>query len=132
MAVSQRQEIPSEETMRSGGDQNILELSANRPGNRFREEKKSDWTESDGRWFYLLGVAERMSYEPARIARLAHQGRPLRIGEPANLVLVDASARALVDRDASASKSRNNPYHGRDLPDPVVATVWAGKVTHRR
>ena len=60
-AVSQRQEIPSEETMRSGGDQNILELSANRPGNRFREEKKSDWTESDGRWFYLLGVAERMS-----------------------------------------------------------------------
>ena len=47
-------------------------------------------------------------------------------------MLVDPSARAVVDRDASASKSRNNPYHGRDLPDPVVATVWAGKVTHRR
>ena len=42
------------------------------------------------------------------------------------------TARAVVDRDASASKSRNNPYHGRDLPDPVVATVWAGRLTHRR
>ena len=35
------------------------------------------------------GVAERMSYAPARIARLTGQGRPLAVGEPANLVLVD-------------------------------------------
>ena len=54
------------------------------------------------------------------------------VGEPANLVLVDASARAVVDRENSASKSRNNPYHARDLPDPVVTTIWAGRVTHRR
>ena len=78
------------------------------------------------------GVVDRMSAAPARLTRLATQGRPIAEGEPANLVLVDPSARAVVDRDASASKSRNNPYHGRDLPDPVVATVWAGKVTHRR
>ena len=78
------------------------------------------------------GVAERMSYEPARIARLPHQGRPLQIGEPANLVLVDPTARAVVDRTASASLSRNNPWHGRELPDPVVATVWRGRVTYRR
>ena len=66
------------------------------------------------------------------VGRVTLPGLPLAVGEPANLVLVDPSARAVVDRDASASKSRNNPYHGRDLPDPVVATVWAGKVTHRR
>ena len=78
------------------------------------------------------GVAERMAYEPARIARLPHQGRPLRVGEPANLVLVDPDARAIVDRDASASLSRNNPWHGRELPDPVVATVWQGRVTYQR
>jgi dihydroorotase len=78
------------------------------------------------------GVAERMSYEPARIARLPHHGRPLEIGEPANLVLVDPEARGVVDADASASLSRNNPWHGRELPDPVVATVWAGRVTYRR
>ena len=78
------------------------------------------------------GVAERMSYQPARIARLPHQGRPLSVGDPANLVLVDPDARGVVDAADSASLSRNNPWHGRELPDPVVATVWAGRVTYRR
>jgi len=76
-------------------------------------------------------VADRMSVRPAQIARLTGQGRPLAVGEPANLTLVDPAARAVVDRAASASLSRNNPWHGRDLPDPVVATFWAGRATHR-
>ena len=77
-------------------------------------------------------LVERMSFAPARLSGSTTQGRPLTAGEPANLVLVDPSARGVVDRDSSASKSRNNPYHGRDLPDPVVATIWAGGVTYRR
>ncbi len=77
-------------------------------------------------------VAERMSVVPARIARLRGQGRPLAVGEPANLTLVDPAARAVVDRAASASLSQNNPWHGRYLPDPVVATFWAGRPTYRR
>ena len=77
-------------------------------------------------------VAERMSAVPAQIARLNGQGRPLAVGEPANLTLVDPAARAVVDRAGSASLSRNNPWHGRDLPDPVVATFWAGRATYRR
>ncbi len=79
-----------------------------------------------------LQLAERMSIMPAHIARLADQGRPLAVGEPANLVLVDRSARRVVDRDDSASLSRNNPWHGRELPDPVVATIWAGRVTYQK
>src|SRR5690606_31504278 len=78
------------------------------------------------------GIADRMSAAPARIARLAEQGRPLRPGEPANLVLVDPSARAVVDAARSASLSRNNPWHGRELPDPVVATFWQGRRTFAR
>src|SRR3712207_96328 len=77
-------------------------------------------------------VAERMSVVPARIARLTGQGRPLAAGEPANLTLVDPAARAAVDRDASASLSRNNPWHGRELPDAVVLTVWNGRLTFHR
>jgi dihydroorotase len=77
-------------------------------------------------------VAEVMSTVPARIARLSDQGRPLSVGEPANFVLVDPGARAVVDREASASLSRNNPWHGRELPDPVVATYWNGRPTYRR
>jgi dihydroorotase len=77
-------------------------------------------------------LVDRMSAAPARIGQVASQGRPLAVGEPANLVLVDPSARSTVDAAASASRSRNNPYHGRDLPDPVVATFWKGSATYRR
>ncbi|SDU82679.1 dihydroorotase [Microlunatus sagamiharensis] len=77
-------------------------------------------------------VATRMSSVPAHIARLTGQGRPLAVGEPANLVLVDPGRRAVVDRDGSLSLSRNNPWHGRDLPDPVVATWWRGRRTFAR
>ena len=77
-------------------------------------------------------LAQRMSITPANIARLSDQGRALAAGEPANVVLVDPAARAVVDRDASASLSRNNPWHGRELPDPVVATIWKGRVTYQK
>lgn len=77
-------------------------------------------------------LVQRMSVAPAAYSGLSSQGRPLLPGEPANLVLVDPAARAVVDRNDTASRSRNNPYHGRDLPDPVVTTIWRGKVTYRR
>jgi dihydroorotase len=77
-------------------------------------------------------VAKRMSMMPAHIARLTDQGRPLAVGEPANVVLVDPAARQVIDRNDSASLSRNNPWHGRELPDPVVATIWAGRLTFRK
>lgn len=77
-------------------------------------------------------VAEVMSHAPARIGGAAEQGQALAPGNPANVVLVDPSRRATVDRAASSSRSRNNPYHGRDLPDPIQATWWAGKQTFSR
>lgn len=78
------------------------------------------------------GIAQRMSHAPAALLGLTSQGRTLTVGEPANLVLVDPAARAVVDGARSASLSRNNPYDGLELPDPVVLTIWAGRVTHRR
>jgi dihydroorotase len=77
-------------------------------------------------------IAKRMSIMPAQIARLSDQGRPLSAGEPANVVLIDPAARAVLDRNSSASLSRNNPWHGRELPDPVVATIWEGRVTYQK
>jgi dihydroorotase len=76
-------------------------------------------------------IARVMSSAPALIARVPEQGRPLTVGEPANLTLIDPAARGTVDRDASASLSRNNPWHDRELPDPVVATFWRGRRTYR-
>ncbi len=77
-------------------------------------------------------LVERMSIAPAGSAGWPARADPLAVGEPANLVLVDPSARAVVDASASRSRARNNPYDGRDLPDPVVATFWRGRPTYRR
>lgn len=75
------------------------------------------------------GVARTMSARPAQIGRREGQGRPIEVGEPANLVLVDPTARAAVAASDSVSKSRNIPYVGRDLPTPVVATFLRGRPT---
>ncbi len=77
-------------------------------------------------------VVRVMSTKPAQIGRATGQGRGLRPGEPANLVLVDPARRAKVDREHSASNSRNNPYHGLDLPDPIELTMLAGRITWTR
>ena len=77
-------------------------------------------------------LAQRMSFAPARIAGLAGHGRPVAVGEPANLVLLDPDATWTVDRAASQSLSRNNPWHGRTLPAPVVATFLRGECTAYR
>lgn len=75
------------------------------------------------------GVADRMSVRPARIGRLDGHGRPLEVGEPANLVLVDPTARRTVEPSELASRSANTPYAGMDLPGRVVATFLRGVPT---
>ncbi|MFI0942143.1 dihydroorotase [Streptomyces sp. NPDC021020] len=75
------------------------------------------------------GVADRMSARPAAIGRLAGHGRPVAPGEPANLVLVDAAYRGTVNPAGFASRSRNTPYAGRELPGRVVATFLRGRAT---
>lgn len=75
------------------------------------------------------GVARVMSESPARIAGLDGHGRPIAVGEPANLTLVDPAAQVVVDRAASVSLSRNNPWHDRKLTGRVVATLLRGTPT---
>ncbi|MER7466355.1 dihydroorotase [Streptomyces sp. NPDC097981] len=75
------------------------------------------------------GVAERMSFAPARIGGLDNHGRPVSAGEPANLTLVDTSYRGVVDPAHFASRSRNTPYEGRELPGRVTHTFLRGRAT---
>ncbi|HET9188575.1 MAG TPA: dihydroorotase [Acidothermaceae bacterium] len=75
------------------------------------------------------GVADRMSTRPARIGRLSGQGGEITVGSPANLVLVDPASRWVVEPSGLASKSRNTPYQGRELPVRVVHTYLRGKQT---
>ena len=75
-------------------------------------------------------VAECMSAKPAEIGRVGGHGRPLAVGEPANVVVYDPTATHVVDPADTASLSRNTPYAGLKLPGRVVATYLRGKVTH--
>ena len=74
-------------------------------------------------------IVDRMSTSPARIGRLTEQGRPLAVGEPANIVLVDPYARTVVEPTLMRSRSRNTPYAGRELPTRIVATYLRGRAT---
>lgn len=73
--------------------------------------------------------AEATSVLPARIGRVQTQGRPLEAGEMANLTLVDPAARWTVDPHKMATKGRNSPFAGLELPGAVVATFFAGHPT---
>ncbi|MFD6418448.1 dihydroorotase [Streptomyces sp. NPDC060194] len=75
------------------------------------------------------GVADRMSVAPARIGRLTGHGRPIAAGEPANLTLVDPAYRGEVNPADFASRSRNTPYEGRELPGRVTHTWLRGRAT---
>ncbi len=80
-------------------------------------------------WLTWRGVADRMSVRPAAIGRLGGHGRPLAVGEPANLCLVDPAAPWTVDPGRMATRSRNTPFAGRTLPARVVATFLRGTPT---
>ncbi|MBP8535609.1 dihydroorotase [Streptomyces sp. MK37H] len=78
-----------------------------------------DWT----------GVADRMSVRPSAIGRLTGHGRPIAAGEPANLTLLDSAYRGVVNPAGFASRSRNTPYEGRELPGRVTYTFLRGQAT---
>lgn len=77
------------------------------------------------------GVADRMSVAPARIGRAHGHGAGLEPGAPASIVLVDPEATWVVDPDKLASKSRNSPYRGMELPAQVRHVLRAGRLTVR-
>lgn len=77
-------------------------------------------------------LVEVMSWNPARIARLdAMHGRPIAVGEPANIAVFDLSTVWSVSRDALASRSRNTPYHGMTVRGKVYHTINKGDIVVR-
>lgn len=75
------------------------------------------------------GVANRLSTAPARIGGYENHGNNLVIGSKANITIINPSATWVVDRDLVASKSRNTPFHGYELPGVVTHTFFNGLPT---
>ena len=76
-------------------------------------------------------VARVMSEKPARIVGLPDQGRPLEIGEPANLTVVDPDATWTVAGPTWRADPDNTPFESMELPGAVTLTLLRGKVTAR-
>ena len=75
------------------------------------------------------GVAERISRTPARIGGYTDQGSDFVVGQMANLTVIDPRASWRVDRDLVASRSRNTPFHGMELPGVITETFYKGVPT---
>jgi len=71
-------------------------------------------------------VARILSSAPAAIGRLEGYDAPFTVGAPANLTLVDPSARVTFGTEHLRGRSVNSPYLGRELPGRVVATLHRG------
>ncbi len=74
-------------------------------------------------------VARVMSEAPARIGGLTDHGRPIAVGEPGTLTLVDPAATWTVRGAELASLSHNTPFEGMELPARVVTTMLRGRIT---
>jgi len=85
--------------------------------------------ESDEHDFGWADVARVLSTAPARIGRVADQGRDLVTGAPGHLTLVEPGATWLVDPPAQHSASTNTPYAGRELTGSIRATFFGGRPT---
>ncbi|MGQ4507881.1 dihydroorotase [Dermabacteraceae bacterium P13138] len=74
-------------------------------------------------------VARVLSETPSRIGLDDSQGRELKQGEPAHLLVWDPRVSATVDPNEHASRSGNTPYRGMTLPGFNRATFYGGKRT---
>lgn len=76
-------------------------------------------------------VADRMSAAPAKIGRYENHGHQIAVGKPAHITVMNPTATYRVDRDRMASRSRNTPFHGMELPGTIQATFFQGQLTYQ-
>ena len=76
-------------------------------------------------------VADRMSTAPAKIGRYENHGHQIAVGKPAHITVMNPTATYRVDRDRMASRSRNTPFHGMELPGTIQATFFQGQLTYQ-
>jgi dihydroorotase len=72
---------------------------------------------------------QSLSVNPASIASLGDQGRPIAVGEPANIVVFDP--RHVWTPDRFVSRSANSPFKGRRLTGRSLLTLHKGRIVHR-
>src|SRR5579884_189854 len=78
----------------------------------------------------LADAIAKMTVQPARVIGLPEGVGTLPQGAPADVTVLDLDAVWTVDRDALQSKSKNTPFHGREVQGKAAFTVVGGRVIH--
>lgn len=78
----------------------------------------------------VMQMAEKMSYNPARILGLENKGC-IREGAAADLMVFDPAAEYVIDPKTFVSKGKNTPFGGQKVKGKVVATISDGCIAYR-
>ncbi len=74
-------------------------------------------------------LIEAMSTRPAQLLGVA--GGNLKVGQPADVTLIDPEREWVIDVEQMRSKSRNTPFDGRKVRGKAVATLVEGEWRYR-
>ncbi|MCU0588624.1 MAG: dihydroorotase [Syntrophobacteraceae bacterium] len=77
-----------------------------------------------------LQAAAKTSLSPARILGLPFGA--FRVGSPAHVTVIDPDAKFILDCHTFQSKSRNCPFHGRQVQGQVLMTIVDGRMAFSR
>ena len=81
-----------------------------------------------GGYLTPMQMAERMSYNPAKIMKL-EQG-DIQPGKMADSVVFDPKETYKIDKNTFLSKGKNTPFHGREVTGKVKATLCQGEIVY--
>ncbi len=76
-----------------------------------------------------LQMAEKMSYNPAKLLGLERRGS-IYPGSEADLIIWDPDAGHKIDAEKFVSKSKNTPFDGRYVFGEVLITVCGGEIVY--
>ncbi|MDB6124040.1 MAG: pyrC [Pedosphaera sp.] len=77
----------------------------------------------------LAEIIEKFTVAPARLLRL--EKGTLKVGVDGDVTVLDPDREWVFEREETASKSKNNPFHGWRLKGKAIMTIVGGKVVWR-
>lgn len=77
-----------------------------------------------------MQMAEKMSYNPAKILGLKDKGS-VSAGKIADIVVFNPNREYLIDKNEFVSKGKNTPFHGRPVKGEVACTIVGGKIVYK-
>ena len=79
-----------------------------------------------------MQMAEKMSYNPAKVLGIDQEKGSVSEGKIADLVVFDPRKEYKIDKETFFSKGKNTPFHGRKVKGEVLYTLVNGKVVYEK